>query len=41
VYTIEPGIYLDGWGGIRIEDVVAVADAGGDVLSVCGRDLLI
>ncbi len=39
VYTVEPGIYLDGWGGIRLEDVVAVADAGGDVLSPYGRDL--
>jgi Xaa-Pro dipeptidase len=39
VYTIEPGVYLDGWGGVRIEDVVAVTSAGGDVLSECGRDL--
>jgi Xaa-Pro aminopeptidase len=28
VYTIEPGIYVDGWGGIRLEDLIAVRGAG-------------
>lgn len=41
VVTIEPGIYLSGWGGVRLEDDVLLA-AGGPVLLSDGRtDLII
>jgi Xaa-Pro aminopeptidase len=40
VVTVEPGIYLEGLGGIRIEDLVIVGEDGPEVLTGFTKDLL-
>jgi len=39
VFTVEPGVYLPGVGGVRIEDDVLVTTDGVEVLSTLGKDL--
>ena len=41
VMTIEPGIYLAGWGGVRIEDDVIIHDNDCEILNKTTKELLI
>jgi Xaa-Pro aminopeptidase len=40
VVTVEPGIYIPDWGGVRIEDIVVVTASGCDILTTSGKQLI-
>lgn len=41
VVTVEPGIYIPGWGGIRIEDTVIVKNGGCEVITHSDKGIII
>lgn len=41
VITVEPGIYIPGWGGVRIEDLIYLTESGPALLSLCPQTPLI
>lgn len=40
-FSIEPGVYLPGRFGVRVEDIVAVTEDGGETLNKLDRELLV
>jgi Xaa-Pro aminopeptidase len=41
VLTIEPGIYIPGWGGMRIEDDLFITESGAEILPKSPKELIV
>ena len=39
--TVEPGVYLPGHGGVRIEDTLIVTDGAPELLTLTSKELLV
>jgi Xaa-Pro aminopeptidase len=39
VFTVEPGVYIPGWGGVRIEDMVRATETGMQLMTTLPRGL--
>ena len=40
VVTVEPGLYIPGWGGVRIEDTIVVKKDGIKILTKSSKELI-
>ncbi len=41
VVTVEPGIYLPGWGGVRIEDLTLITREGCEIISKSSKKMIV